>query len=138
MYCSIYVCESNLIDLYGRNDNRLTTFVLMRYAGMEQKQLSKNTDSFAVNSDEEDEDAIKSVVLDDFFLRDRHNAYHRSVIIILNNLNTFTIQEFHHHRFWIMPLLCKLILCESYELRVVLSAIFDKFVGKNTECSLVL
>lgn len=115
-------------------NDRLSTLVLMRYFSMEKNHDVVSYKSDHIQADEEDDDedesAIHSVLMDDQFLKTRHNAYYSCVRIVLNNILAMSCDDFSQNQSWIVPLLCKLIVCESLELRSTLSSIFEKQIGR--------
>jgi hypothetical protein len=65
----------------------------------------------------------------DGFARQRHEAYKSSALIVLSSILEFSPKVFLRNVNWVVPLLSRLIICESIEIRLCVRQINFTFVN---------
>ena len=106
----------------------MSSIVLVRYLRFEEDLLRKQHDEDT--SEEEDSAPADSSVLKlDAFARSRHSAYKVSVVIVLGGILDFSKEQFANNLEWIVPLLSRLIVCETLEVRLCVREIYRLFVN---------
>lgn len=105
---------------------RLSCLALNRYLAFEEELLRKQGDD---DSSDDDVEQHSEVLKFDGFVRQRHEAYKSSALIVLTSILEFSPSTFLRNLSWIFPLLSRLIICESIEIRLCVRQINVAFVN---------
>ncbi len=77
----------------------------------------------------EDESGDDNVMGMDSFAKEKHHAYKASVLLALNSILKFTPAQFKSNAIWLTGFLCRLIVCESLEIRLCIREIYRTFMN---------
>jgi len=65
----------------------------------------------------------------DAFARQRHDAYKSSAVIVLTSVLEFSTSQFVENLDWLVPVLSRLVICESIDIRLCVREIGNTFVN---------
>lgn len=99
---------------------------LNRYLSFEEDVLRKQGDDDS--SDDDSEQPTEMLKLDTF-ARQRHDSYKSCAVIVLTNVLEFSSEEFQDNLTWLVPILSRLIICESIDIRLCVREIGTKYVN---------
>lgn len=105
--------------------------VLQRYLRFEEEAVRRQTDEDTSEEEEEEESAPtdSSVLKMNAFARHRHEAYEPCVVALLGGVLEFSPAQFAQNLAWVAPLLSRLVICESLEVRLNVREIYRVFVN---------
>lgn len=81
------------------------------------------------DNSEDEESGDDNVMGMDSFAKEKHHAYKASVLLALNAILMFSPIQFKQNANWLTGFLCKLIVCESLEIRLCIREIYRTFVN---------
>jgi hypothetical protein len=91
----------------------------------EEELLRKQGDD---DSSDDDMEHPTEMLKLDAFAHQRHDAYKSSALIVLSGILELPLEKFLENVHWLIPLLSRLIICESIEIRLCVRQINIAFV----------
>jgi hypothetical protein len=79
-------------------------------------------------SDSDDDNFGLNVEQDEYFKKSRQKAYSGVILMLLDQIHSFSTEQFTIHQHWIVSMLTKLLCCDNQLVRKKISVVFTKFV----------